>query len=320
MRDYVVFDLEWNQSPQGRDGRVEHLPFEIIEIGAVKMDEEFNVVSEFHRLIRPQVYTQMHFMISEVTHMDMEELEKAGEAFPKVIGEFVEWCGSDIIFCTWGSMDLTELQRNMAYYKIPIPWELPMLYYDVQKLYSLIYEDGKLKSSLELAAEDLNITLDRPFHRAHDDAYYTGKIMQAMGIERVREYYSMDYYRLPQCREEEIYLKFPNYSKYVSRVFPGREEALKDRSVTEIRCNLCRRTLRKKIRWFTTNQKMYYALGSCPEHGYVKSKIRLKKAEDGQIFAIRTTKMTDEDGAQEIQQKKEESRRRRDMKKKMSKK
>ena len=36
---YIVFDLEWNQSPKGKEGTVDHLPFEIIEIGAVKLDE-----------------------------------------------------------------------------------------------------------------------------------------------------------------------------------------------------------------------------------------------------------------------------------------
>ena len=38
---YIVFDLEWNQSPSGKEGAVESLPFEIIEIGAVKLDENF---------------------------------------------------------------------------------------------------------------------------------------------------------------------------------------------------------------------------------------------------------------------------------------
>lgn len=34
MKDYIVLDLEWNQSAGGKDEAVEHLPFEIIEIGA----------------------------------------------------------------------------------------------------------------------------------------------------------------------------------------------------------------------------------------------------------------------------------------------
>ena len=82
MKNYIVFDLEWNQSANGKERSIPHFPFEIIEIGAVKLNETFQMVDEFHRLIRPQVYTQMHHAISEVTHMDMKELRNSGELFP----------------------------------------------------------------------------------------------------------------------------------------------------------------------------------------------------------------------------------------------
>ena len=38
--DYIVFDLEWNQCPDGKEREVPALPFEIIEIGAVKLNSE----------------------------------------------------------------------------------------------------------------------------------------------------------------------------------------------------------------------------------------------------------------------------------------
>ena len=66
--NYIVFDLEWNQNPGGKEASVERLPFEIFEIGAVKLNEEREKVAEFHRIIRPCVYRQMHRIISEVTH------------------------------------------------------------------------------------------------------------------------------------------------------------------------------------------------------------------------------------------------------------
>ena len=47
-----------------------------------------------------------------------------GRGFKEVCTEFLEWCGKDYIFCTWGPMDLTELQTNMAFYymdKLPRP-------------------------------------------------------------------------------------------------------------------------------------------------------------------------------------------------------
>lgn len=38
--DYIVFDLEWNQCPYGKGQENERIPFEIIEIGAVKLNSE----------------------------------------------------------------------------------------------------------------------------------------------------------------------------------------------------------------------------------------------------------------------------------------
>ena len=82
MKNYIVFDLEWNQSIEGKEHSIEHFPFEIIEIGAVKLDERRNMVSEFHGLITPQVYVELHRKILEVTHMDMETLKREGTIIP----------------------------------------------------------------------------------------------------------------------------------------------------------------------------------------------------------------------------------------------
>ena len=57
--EYIVLDLEWNQSNTGKEDAVEKLPFEIIEIGAIKLNKERVMVSEFNELINPQVYHEM---------------------------------------------------------------------------------------------------------------------------------------------------------------------------------------------------------------------------------------------------------------------
>jgi len=314
MKNYIVFDLEWNQSPHGKADSVEECPFEIIEVGAVKLDEKFVMVDEFHRLVRPQVYKQIHYMISEVTHMKMADLKENGEYFQDVVREFFDWCGPEAEYVSWGSMDLMELQRNMNYYRLENPLPKPLFYYDAQKLYGLFFKDGA-KPSLDVAVEELGLLEERPFHRALDDAYYTGKVLRRMSelvdAEQFLPYRSIDYYRLPENRKEEIYVEFPDYSKYVSRVFPSKEEALKERPVAEMRCYRCHRALRKKVRWFTPNQKTYYALAICPEHGYLKGKIRMKKVEDPEVFVVKTLKLTDEEGAQKILARKEDVRKKR---------
>lgn len=45
--NYIVFDLEWNQNPDGRKHPDSRLPFEIIEIGAVKLNEKREIVDTF---------------------------------------------------------------------------------------------------------------------------------------------------------------------------------------------------------------------------------------------------------------------------------
>lgn len=319
MKNYVVFDLEWNQSSCGKEASVERLPFEIFEIGAVKLNENLEKVSEFHRLIRPCVYRQIHRIISEVTHVSVEELERDGEPFSIVMQDFLSWCGDDYMFCTWGSMDLTELQRNMVYHGMEIPFGKPLLFYDVQKLYSLLYSDGKTRESLDDAVDFFRLQVDAPFHRALDDARYTGAVMECLDFQKIKAYVSVDYYQIPETREEEFVLEFPDYSKFVSRSFPTKEEAMADKKVTDMVCYRCHRMLRKKIRWFSYGQRFYLCLASCPEHGLMKGKIRMKKAEDGGVFAVKTQKLVDREGADLVVKKREENRIRRAERSKMKK-
>ncbi len=311
MKNYIVLDLEWNQSAGGKEDTVEHFPFEIIEIGAVKLSESREEIGEFRRLIKPEVYTELHEKILEVTHMDEKLLMEEGMDFKTVFEEFSTWCGEDVVFCTWGSMDLTELQRNLSYHGLMNPYQKPFLYYDVQKLYSLLYGDGKDRQSLDIAVTEMGIMESRPFHRALDDAHYTGRIMQHMDFEKVKAYLSIDYYRLPESQEEEVYLVFPEYSKYISRPFDTKQDAIADKIVTDLICCKCNRMLRKKIRWFSVNQKYYSALGCCPAHGNVKGKIRMRRNDDGKVYVVKTMKLVREEDILDIYGKKEEARKKR---------
>ena len=75
--DYIIFDLEWNQSshPGKVDEKGRALPFEIVEIGAVKLNENRDMIGEFSELIKPQIYHEMHYITSKLIHLQMEQLE-----------------------------------------------------------------------------------------------------------------------------------------------------------------------------------------------------------------------------------------------------
>ncbi len=113
--NYIVFDLEWNQSPNGKKTENAALPFEILEIGAVRLDERMHVLDTFHTCIRPQIYKILNSHIQKILNKSIEEYAD-GSTFPEAAEAFMNWCGQDYFFCTWGSADLTELQRNMRFY------------------------------------------------------------------------------------------------------------------------------------------------------------------------------------------------------------
>ena len=305
--NYIVLDLEWNQCPGGKEKENPDIPFEIIEIGAVRMDEQFHMLDSFGERIRPQIYHHLHYRTRQILKVNLKDFNKARK-FPAVIRDFLKWCGEDYIFATWGPMDLDYLQNNMDYYKIPQTLPKPLFYYDVQKLFSLFHEDGKTRRALKYAVDYLNLPKELPFHCAADDACYTAQVLSGMDTREAIIYCSVDYHRPPSCRTEEIYLHFPQYSKYVSMTYSNKEEIMTDRMVTVTPCHECGRSLRKKIRWFTSNNSTYYCLAICAEHGYMQGKIRIKKTDSNQYFAIRTTKMISEEKAASIRQKQEQLR------------
>lgn len=319
MNNYIVLDLEWNQCPLGKEQSKEDLPFEIIEFGAVKLDREFNIIDEFHRVVKPRVYKKIHFRVHEVVRVGIRELKKNGILFENAAKDFFDFCEINntekkTIICTWGDLDLLELQRNMKYFDVQNKFEFPLFFYDIQKLFKILYpyiEQDRI--TLENAINMLGIDIERPFHHALDDAYYTAGIMKKINFDSVREFYSLDYYQVPKTSDEEIYLHFPGYSKFVSKLYVTKEAAVSNKHNSDLICDKCNRTLKKKMKWFTTNQRNYYCVGVCPEHGYVKGRMRVKK-NNNKYYIVKTTKVVEAAVYEEIKEKKEESRKKRSIK------
>ena len=130
--NYIIFDLEWNQSSGGREYENPRMPFEIIEIGAVKLDSKLNIVDTYSSIIKPKLYKKLQPHIRSILNYD-EKTFKKGRPFDMVCREFLKWCGEDYIFCSWGGMDLSYLQNNMEYYYMK-PLQSPLKFYNIQNI------------------------------------------------------------------------------------------------------------------------------------------------------------------------------------------
>ena len=300
--NYIVFDLEWNQAADGKTKPENDMVFEIIEIGAIKLDSRKNYVDCFQELIKPQVFHEMNQITGELIHLSMDELEHC-RCFPEVADDFLQWCGEDFVFCTWADTDLFELQRNMHFYHMPPLSDKPIRFYDVQKLFSIAFEDRKTRRTLEYAVDFLQLEKKDAFHRADADAYYTAMVFASIERAEVFGNFSYDTYHLPKDRADEIHVIFDDYGKYISRAFPNKITAMRDSEVLSCKCYLCGNRTKKKIPWFTSNGKHYYTIVRCSTHGMIKQKIRLRKSVDNQTYVIKTMKQVGEAVVEDIRSK-----------------
>ncbi|MCD8130769.1 MAG: exonuclease domain-containing protein [Lachnospiraceae bacterium] len=298
--NYIVFDLEWNQSStKFRENK--RMPFEIIEIGAVRLNEQGQYMDSFQSLVRPVVYRHMHNITENLVHIHEEELQKA-RYFTEVMHDFLEFCGEEYRFCTWGSQDVAELQQNMDFHGMEPLSGRPLPFYDVQKLFSLRYDDGRSRKSLKSCVEFLELeNPEVPFHRAFADAYYTSLIFQRVCSQELLQRVSFDTYRLPVSKEDEVHWQFDTYSKYISTAFPDKHVLLGTKRATAIRCLYCDRPLRRQTQWFSPNGKNYYNAGSCGEHGMMRCKIRVCKAGEDRVFAVKTIRPMKETEMEEFE-------------------
>ena len=152
---YIVFDLEFNQdfsSLQNFNSSSSRYPFEITQIGAVKLDSDFRTISTFNRYIKPTFYAEVSPFITELTGITTAQL-LSEETFPNVFNAFTEFIGKqDIIFCIWGMSDIKELFRNTEYHQLSNA-SLPRHFINIQPYVSKYFQlSSKQLMSLETAS------------------------------------------------------------------------------------------------------------------------------------------------------------------------
>ncbi len=177
---YIVLDLEWN-IPRDRSkadpGLLREIPEEIIEIGAIRLKEDFRPAGRFSIDVKPRYYKTMHRYISGLTQRADESL-RHGSAFPQAAERFFAWVeeeSTEYLFCTWSNSDSSPWQNNLRHYGL-LPEHQP-LFLDVQRLYGLAHEELSTQRSIAHALETLEIPLVEPFHKAVNDASYTARIL-----------------------------------------------------------------------------------------------------------------------------------------------
>jgi inhibitor of KinA sporulation pathway (predicted exonuclease) len=186
--NYIIYDLEFNQKNYNSDetinntveaeiNNISNIPFEIIQIGALKLDANLQTISTFDSLIKPIIYRTIHPFVENLTKITNDKVASA-KNFIHVYEDFLEFIGNDeFTLCVWGSADIKELVRNIKFYKLSNSYDYK--YIDIQKYLSkYLKAPAKSRIGLKNAIELLNIPIEGEFHDAFNDAYYTAEVFK----------------------------------------------------------------------------------------------------------------------------------------------
>ena len=161
--NYIVFDMEWNQ-PTGKSEKItEPLPLcgEIIQIGAAKLDEKFNIADTFNVMIKPVYYKKLNSSVKKLTGICDNDLQN-GLPFPKAYEMFLGFCGKEFCLLSWGNDDILVLNANLKIHGI-INEKAPDTY-NLQRIFGRQIAKTKKQISLENAVS----ILGEPPYCAHD--------------------------------------------------------------------------------------------------------------------------------------------------------
>lgn len=248
----IVLDLEWNQ-PLDTGGAIRE-PFffdsEIIEIGALKLNEQFEIVDEFKTFIKPVFYPVMNGDVVRLTKIRSQELEGAPD-FPAAYAAFRDWCGEACCLCAWGTDDIPVLLDNLIMHGLETE-DFPC--YDLQRIFGHEILREERQCSLERAMEMLRIKPDRA-HDALNDARNTVRVMEQIDLAACMEEYTLRYVGYPADRRAGL---------VDGREFASLAAAQADPEMGQCVCPYCGETVALR-EWTRRNNYMLLGYGQCSE-------------------------------------------------------
>lgn len=239
--NFIVLDSEWNCCYYKQ--KKKHFN-ELIEIGAVKLDNNLNIVDKFNAVIKSQLTNKLSSRFIDLTNISNEEM-LSGKPFSEVIAEFSEWAGKDSVVFTWSNSDIYTLFYNCRDF-LGLDYIPGIRYFaDAQKIVqNYLREQGFLiesQISLENAAHLMNVSTEEiELHRAIDDSVLTAKLFaRAYNRQNMKSY-------ITDTKDKKFYdrISFQPYiinnikSKYVKK------------SKMNFNCGKCHKKAKRISDWY----------------------------------------------------------------------
>ena len=177
--NYIILDLEWDSAYSAKHKRFIN---QILQIGAVKLDGEFNIIDTFEETVKSDISKKVTGRFAKLTGITTEKM-LSGVPFDTAVDRYNAWAGEDTVTMTWSDSDLYSIKENEEYLlnggrKFAIEKYLDLQRFVQGELRRGGYED-KNQISLGAAAKLLGIETDSfELHTAKDDSLLSVALLQ----------------------------------------------------------------------------------------------------------------------------------------------
>ena len=211
---YIILDLEFNNMQnitkyyphiyeKNRQLRTLEVQNEIIQIGAVKLDDNMKQVDSYKVYTKSCAFPVLNPIITNITGITHKDLRNAISLKEGLIG-LKKFVGTDNIVCSWATDDIAEIVINAKYQGYDDVFWIEK-YLDLQN-YCTKLLSYKKPIGLKVALAELKIDVDQSkLHDALNDSIYTAEVLRKVyEKENIEKAIVDDVYALPALKIKDL--------------------------------------------------------------------------------------------------------------------
>lgn len=283
--DYIIIDLEWNGNISGRTRKYFN---ELIEIGAVRCDEDFNILDTFQILIKPRHHRRLTGRVRDLTGLTTGDLRE-GADFCEALDKFALWLppphNGSPCFLSWGTGDILVLLENLTYWNMLGRLSIIGSFCDAQAVCMDALElDNSRQPSVAAVARTAGVlNEDEELHRALEDSAVTARCLKALATPAFIQ-------RHMHLANDSFYDRLTFKPRYIC----DPENPILPKGIFGHNCPECGGNLRRKGNFFAKSRAICaeYECKPCGISYIVKDQFRL--TYDGLVHKVINTEKKEE--------------------------
>ena len=159
---FIIFDTEYT-SWQGcqEHGWQGNQKKEIVQISALKISDNLDIISEYSAFCKPQINTVLSDYFINLTHITNDKIQTEGQLFSDVYKSFEEFIEDNICYShSWGTdyfhkSDGLVLEENLSLYKLSPKKHI--IYRNIAPLFKELYTKQKIHIKSQSSGDICNI-------------------------------------------------------------------------------------------------------------------------------------------------------------------